>query len=81
MSSRNNFHEGTIIPGSGCAIIVRNPGVWFSNDVRWREFNPENTIRCWALRLRERGLIKSIPSTRSLPRPRTGASSTNSNAS
>ncbi len=28
---------------------------------KWREFDPEDTIRCYALRLRETGLIKSSP--------------------
>ena len=28
---------------------------------RWREFNPEDTMRFYALRLREAGLIKSSP--------------------
>jgi NitT/TauT family transport system substrate-binding protein len=29
--------------------------------VRWREFDPEDTIRFYALRLHEAGLIKSSP--------------------
>lgn len=28
---------------------------------RWREYSPEDTIRFWALRLREAGMIKSTP--------------------
>ena len=28
---------------------------------KWREFDPEDTIRFWALRLREAGMIKSSP--------------------
>jgi NitT/TauT family transport system substrate-binding protein len=28
---------------------------------RWREFNPEDTIRFYALRLHEAGMIKSSP--------------------
>ena len=28
---------------------------------RWREFNPEDTLRFHALRLREVGMIKSAP--------------------
>ena len=28
---------------------------------RWRDFNPEDTLRFYALRLREAGLIKSSP--------------------
>jgi NitT/TauT family transport system substrate-binding protein len=29
--------------------------------VRWREYDPEDTIRFYALRLREAGMIKSNP--------------------
>ena len=29
---------------------------------KWREYDPEDTIRFWALRLREAGMIKSSPS-------------------
>ncbi|MET0632295.1 MAG: ABC transporter substrate-binding protein [Xanthobacteraceae bacterium] len=29
---------------------------------RWRDYDPEDTVRFWALRLREAGLIKSTPS-------------------
>ena len=28
---------------------------------KWRQFDPEDTIRFWALRLREAGMIKSSP--------------------
>jgi NitT/TauT family transport system substrate-binding protein len=28
---------------------------------KWREYDPEDTIRFWALRLREAGMIKSNP--------------------
>ena len=28
---------------------------------RWREYNPEDTLRFYALRLREAGMIKSTP--------------------
>jgi NitT/TauT family transport system substrate-binding protein len=28
---------------------------------RWREYNPEDTIRFYALRLHEAGMIKSTP--------------------
>ena len=28
---------------------------------RWREYNPEETIRFYALRLREAGMVKSTP--------------------
>ena len=28
---------------------------------RWREFNPEDTIRFYALRLHEAGMVKSSP--------------------
>jgi NitT/TauT family transport system substrate-binding protein len=28
---------------------------------RWREFDPEDTLRFYALRLRETGMIKSSP--------------------
>jgi len=31
------------------------------NNYKWREFDPEDTIRWYALRLRETGLIKSTP--------------------
>jgi NitT/TauT family transport system substrate-binding protein len=30
-------------------------------DNRWREYDPEDTIRFYALRLREAGMIKSSP--------------------
>ena len=40
---------------------------------KWREYDPEDTIRFYALRLREAGMIKSTP-TRSLPMPRIGVS-------
>jgi NitT/TauT family transport system substrate-binding protein len=29
--------------------------------LRWREFESEDTVRFWALRLREAGIIKSSP--------------------
>jgi NitT/TauT family transport system substrate-binding protein len=29
---------------------------------RWREYDPEDTVRFYSLRLREAGMIKSIPS-------------------
>ena len=32
-----------------------------SNNYKWREFDPEDTIRWYALRMRETGLIKSTP--------------------
>ena len=47
---------------------------------RWRDYDPEDTIRFYALRLHEVGMIKSTP-TRSSPRAPTGASSTSSSAS
>ena len=28
---------------------------------RWREYNPEDTVRFYALRLKEAGMIKSSP--------------------
>ena len=28
---------------------------------RWREYNPEETVRFYALRLREAGMVKSSP--------------------
>ena len=28
---------------------------------KWREYDPEDTIRFWALQMREGGLIKSSP--------------------
>ena len=28
---------------------------------RWREYNPEETVRFYALRLREAGMVKSAP--------------------
>ena len=28
---------------------------------RWREYDPENAIRCWTLRMRDAGFIKSTP--------------------
>ena len=31
------------------------------NNYKWREFDPEDTIRWYALRMRETGLIKSTP--------------------
>ena len=46
----------------------------------WREFDPEDTMRFYALRLHEAGMIKSSPN-RSSPRAPTGASSTSSSAS
>jgi NitT/TauT family transport system substrate-binding protein len=29
---------------------------------RWKEYDPEDTVRFYSLRLREAGMIKSIPS-------------------
>ena len=46
----------------------------------WREYDPEDTLRFYALRLHEAGMITSSP-TRSSPRAPTGASSTSSSAS
>ena len=40
---------------------------------KWREYDPEDTIRFYALRLHEAGMIKSTR-RRSSPRARTGAS-------
>jgi hypothetical protein len=45
----------------------------------WREYDPEDTLRFWALRLRELDLIERPP-TKSSPRARTGAFSTSSSA-
>src|SRR5262249_51280781 len=46
---------------------------------KWRVYDPEDTIRFWALRLREAGIISRAP-PRSLPKPPTGGSSTNPSA-
>ena len=48
---------------------------------RWREFDPEDSMRFFALRLHEVGMIKSSPERSSSPRAPTGASSTSSSAS
>ena len=40
---------------------------------KWREYDPEDTIRFYALRLREAGMIKQPP-TGLLPTPRIGVS-------
>jgi len=29
--------------------------------MKWREYDPEDSLRFWALRLREAGMIKSTP--------------------
>ena len=47
---------------------------------KWREYDPEDTIRFYSLRLREAGMIKSSP-TRSSRMARIGVSGTSSNAS
>ena len=47
---------------------------------RWREYNPEDAVRFYALRLREAGMIKSSPN-RFSPTERTGATGTSSSAS
>ena len=47
----------------------------------WREYDPEDTLRYYALRLHEAGMIKCEPQTSSSPRAPTGASSTSSSAS
>ena len=47
----------------------------------WREFDPEDSMRFYALRLHEVGMIKSSPERRSSPKAPTGASSTSSSAS
>ena len=31
-------------------------------EIRWKEYDPEDTVRLYSLRLREAGMIKSIPS-------------------
>ena len=41
---------------------------------QWREYDPEDTLRFYALRLHEVGMIKSTPQ-KSSPRGPTGASS------
>jgi NitT/TauT family transport system substrate-binding protein len=41
---------------------------------KWREYDPEDTIRFYSLRLRDAGMIKSTPSRGSLPRARIGDS-------
>ena len=43
---------------------------------RWREYDPEDSMRFYALRLHEVGMITSEPQRRSSPRAPTGASST-----
>ena len=48
---------------------------------RWREFDPEDTLRFYALRLHEVGMIKSEPERDHRRRAPTGASSTSSSAS
>ena len=47
---------------------------------RWREYDPEDTLRFYALRLHEAGMITSTP-TRSSPRAPTGVFSMSSSAS
>jgi NitT/TauT family transport system substrate-binding protein len=47
---------------------------------RWRDYDPEDTVRFYALRLHEVGMIQSIP-RRSSPRAPTGALSTSSSGS
>ena len=47
----------------------------------WREFDPEDTMRFYALRLRRSRHDQVEPATRSSPRAPTGASSTRSSAS
>ena len=42
------------------ANSIRNPSPSL-DPPEWREFDPEDTIRWYALRLRETGLIKSTP--------------------
>ena len=48
---------------------------------KWRDYDPEDTVRFYALRLREVGMIKSSSARRSSPTAPTGASSTSSSAS
>ncbi len=47
---------------------------------KWRVYEPENTMRFFALRLHEAGMIKSTP-RRSSPRAPTGGSSMSSSGS
>ena len=47
---------------------------------RWRDYDPEDTVRFYALRLREVGMIKNS-AQKFLPRARTGVFSTSSSAS
>ena len=42
----------------------------------WRDYDPEDTVRWYALRLNEAGFTKAIPQTSSLSTP-IGVSSTN----
>ncbi len=43
---------------------------------RWHEYDPEDTLRSYALQMCEAGLIKALPPTGSSPRMSTGASLT-----
>jgi NitT/TauT family transport system substrate-binding protein len=47
---------------------------------RWREYDPEDTVRFYALRLHEVGMLKSSPQKIIAQAP-TGASSTSSRKS
>jgi NitT/TauT family transport system substrate-binding protein len=34
---------------------------WLRSTISWRDYDPEDTVRFYALRLRELGMIKSSP--------------------
>ena len=71
--TRSGPHRVSSMPGSPGATTTRLKTL---NDVpydRWREFDPEDSLRFFALRLHEVGMIKSSP-TRSSPTAPTGAS-------
>jgi NitT/TauT family transport system substrate-binding protein len=49
--------DGGVTPGYDYALQTLND-IPYNN---WREYDPEDTIRFYALRMREAGLIKSTP--------------------
>jgi NitT/TauT family transport system substrate-binding protein len=58
-----NFDEGWSLVDRGVAKRY-DEALQTMQDVsygKWREYDPEDTIRFYALRLQEVGLIKSIP--------------------
>jgi hypothetical protein len=58
--SHVSVDRGMLLWGRICDHVKREAGHFIPSTL-WREFNPEDTIRFYALRLHEAGMVKANP--------------------